>query len=129
MTHRAFALLAAFAALAACAADPVLLESDVPLPPGMATVRSADIKRGGGTVTGGTFLLAGEVLDAAAAMSTTIERLRGAGWTVSRSERGLDRSSCTAEKGSRVVEVTIDRRALDPAMSTGSIVVRSVPRG
>ena len=58
---RGAALLLAVAPLAACARDTMLLESDIPLPRGMTTVRSADIRRSAGQVTGGTFLLSGDV--------------------------------------------------------------------
>jgi len=128
MTTRALHLLAASVLLAACSSAPVVLESDVPLPPGMSTVRSADIKRAGGTVTGGTFLLAGEVVDARDTMSTLAARFRDEGWIVLVRESGLDFAACVATKGGRSVEVRIDRRALDPAMSSGLIVVKSTPR-
>ncbi|MFZ9880823.1 MAG: hypothetical protein ACO3QC_05420 [Phycisphaerales bacterium] len=129
MTTRVLPLLAASVLVAACASTPVVLESDVPLPPGMSTVRSADIKRAGGTVTGGTFLLAGEVVDARDTISALAARFRDEGWVVLVRESGLDFATCVATKGGRSVEVRIDRRALDPAMSSGMLVVKSAARG
>jgi len=91
------ALYAAFLAatvplLAACSHDAMLLESDVPVPSGMWTVRSADIRRSGGTVSGGRFILAGPVDDAGALMVATRARFAGSGWTTVEIKDGLDHS-------------------------------------
>lgn len=111
------------AALAACSGERTLLESDVPLPPKMESVRSADIRRAGGTVAGGRFILAGEVNDARDALDETIERFRANGWSVSESTRGLDRSTAVFRKGSRTATVSLERRTLEPDMSTGLLVI------
>jgi len=79
---RVLAVAALAAALQACSSAPMLLDSDVPMPDGMSTVRSADIRRADGTVTGGRFLLAGEVPDAAATLESTAERFVANGWRV-----------------------------------------------
>lgn len=101
----------------------MLLESDVPLPPKMESVRSADIRRAGGTVTGGRFILAGEVNDARNSLDETIERYRSNGWSVVESTRGLDRSTAVFRKGSRTATVAIERRTLSPDMSSGTLVI------
>ncbi|MFM1823686.1 MAG: hypothetical protein RI967_1952, partial [Planctomycetota bacterium] len=41
---------------------------------------------------------------------------------------GLDHSAASFTKGARRVELVVDRRALEPAMSTGRIEVRSEVR-
>lgn len=116
------------AAASGCAGDRTLLESDVPLPLGMETVRSADIKRAAGTVTGGRFLLAGEVRDASDTLRTTIARFEAEGWRVETREAGLDLSSARFAKNGRVVTLSIARRALDPDMSTAMLEISSAVR-
>jgi len=122
------ALCAAFLAataplLAACSHDAMLLESDVPVPSGMSTVRSADIRRSGGTVSGGRFILAGPVDDAGALMVATRERFAGNGWTTVEIKDGLDHSEGVFTKDTRRARLTIDRRALEPDMSSGSLEI------
>lgn len=109
--------------LGACSSGQTLLESDVPLPPNMESVRSADIRRAGGTVTGGRFVLAGSVSDARDALDETIERYRSNGWSLVDSARGLDHSTAVFRKGSRTATVSIERRTLSPDMSSGSLVI------
>lgn len=103
----------------------MLLESDVPLPHGMSTVRSADIRRAGGTVTGGSFLIAGEVADARSAVDLAAERFRSHGWTPAMSSGDQDSASVTCTKDTRTAQLTLWRRGLDPKMSTGTLAVRS----
>lgn len=117
---------AAFAAsLQACSSAPTLLDSDVPMPEGMSTVRSADIRRAGGTVTGGRFLLAGVVPDASVTLESTVARFVANGWRVDAQDAGLDLSTARFSKGSRVVTLSIARRTLEPDMSTGTLEVTS----
>ncbi|MCE2885071.1 MAG: hypothetical protein LW806_09265 [Planctomycetaceae bacterium] len=124
------ALLAATAPLlAACSHDAMLLESDVPVPSGMSTVRSADIRRSGGTVSGGRFILAGPVDDAGALMVATRERFAGSGWTTVEIKDGLDHSEGIFTKDARRARLTIDRRALEPDMSSGSLEIGPVDAG
>lgn len=122
---RAIAVAALLAGLQACAGGQTLLDSDVPMPDGMATVRSADIRRSGGTVTGGRFLLAGEVPDAAATLESTVDRFVANGWRVDAKEAGLDLSTARFSKGARTVTLSIARRTLEPDMSTGMLEVTS----
>ena len=122
---RALFAAAALAGLHACASSPTLLDSDVPMPDGMATVRSADIRRSGGIVTGGRFVLAGEVPDAAATLGSTIDRFVANGWRVDARSAGLDLSTARFSKGSRSISLTIARRALEPDMSSGFLEVTS----
>ena len=103
----------------------MLLESDVPIPEGMSTVRSADIRRGGGTVTGGRFLIAGEFDDADRLLGATIARFESSGWRLGEVEHGLDHAAATFTKGARTARVELDRRTLDPGMSSGMIEITS----
>ena len=104
----------------------MLLESDVPLPEGMSTVRSADIRRSGGTVTGGRFLLAGEIDDADRVLTSTIARFESAGWRVESARPGLDKATAIFTKGGRTVDLQLDRRTLDPGMSSGMLVISTI---
>lgn len=120
----AAALLSAALLLPACTRDTMLLESDVPLPRGMNTVRSADIRRDGGTVTGGDFILAGEIDDARSAIRASAQSFEANGWTIVRADGSLDAASGEFVKDTRTVSVTLRRRALEPKMSTGTLTVR-----
>jgi hypothetical protein len=122
---RALALVALCVGLHACSSSTTLLESDVPLPDGMTVVRSADIRRDAGSLTGGRFLLAGRVRDAGELLSDTLLRFESGGWAVVDSRTGLDLASARLEKGARRAELTIHRRALEPDMSTGTLEVNS----
>ncbi|MFM7261671.1 MAG: hypothetical protein ACKO3W_13820 [bacterium] len=122
---RAMLLAATTSLLAACSHDAMLLESDVPVPSGMSTVRSADIRRSGGTLSGGRFILAGPVDDAGALMVATRERFAGNGWTTVEIKDGLDHSEGIFTKGARRARLTIDRRALEPDMSSASLEIGS----
>lgn len=116
---------AVLAAVAGCAGTTMLLESDVPLPEGMSTVRSADIRRAGGTVTSGRFVLAGGIDDASRRLAATISRFESAGWRLESADRGLDHSAATFRKDDRMVRLVLDRRTLDPDMSSGLLEVSS----
>ena len=122
---RVLAIAALSVVLHACSSSTTLLESDVPLPDGMTVVRSADLRRDAGTLTGGRFLLAGRVRDAGELLTATLGRFESDGWTVVDSRVGLDLSTARLEKGARRAELTITRRALEPDMSTGTLEVAS----
>ena len=119
------AALALACLLGACASAPTLLESDIPLPDGMRTLRSADIRRAGGEVVGGRFLLAGSVDDARDTVNAAVQRFAEKGWTVASTTLGLYHSAASVPKGTRRVELVVDRRALEPARSTGRLEVRA----
>ncbi len=119
------ALVALVLLLGACRSLPTILESDIPVPEGMQTIRSADIRRAGGEVVGGRFLLSGGGADARDTVRSTSARFESAGWTVESSELGLDHAAAEFAKGARRVRLVVDRRALEPAMSSGLIEVRA----
>ena len=123
-TLTAARLLCAAMLLPACTRDTMLLESDVPLPRGMSTVRSADIRRDGGTVTGGDFILAGEIDDARSAIRASAQSFEANGWTIVRADGSGDAARGEFVKDTRIVSVTLRRRALEPKMSTGTLTVR-----
>jgi len=102
----------------------MLAESDVPVPEGLETVRSADIRRAQGTLSGGTFLLAGPVMDAGQLLDETSARYQSSGWQIVQRELGLDRAAATYAKDTRTARVEILRRAVEPDMSSATIEVR-----
>jgi hypothetical protein len=106
----------------------MLLESDVPLPTGLSTIRSSDIRRTDGTVSGGKFLLAGDVNDARDLITETAEIYRDNGWTIVRASGGLDLATGVFRKDDRIAEITLRRRALTPEMSTGMLEVKSATK-
>ena len=122
--RRALILLLALPA-AACARDTMLLESDIPLPHGMNTVRSADIRRNGGTVSGGTFLLSGEVHDARSSVDLAATRFAAHGWKLVESTGDSAAARARFSKDSRTAALWLRRRALEPEMSSGSLEVQA----
>jgi hypothetical protein len=112
----------------ACTRDTMLLESDIPLPRGMVTVRSADIRRTAGTVSGGLFLLSGDVADARSALDLCGTRFESHGWTRSEVRGDANAAECRFTKDSRTVALALRRRSLEPVMSTGSLEVQSAAK-
>jgi hypothetical protein len=111
--------------LAGCARDTMLLESDIPLPHGMSTVRSADIRRTAGTVSGGTFLLSGAIQSADDAMKRTADRFLASGWTIVHADGDSDGAQGVFVKDQRTVELDLRRRLIEPRMSSGWMIVRA----
>ncbi len=124
LVRRALVLLLALPT-AACTRDTMLLESDIPLPRGMQTVRSADIRRSAGTVSGGTFLLSGEVEDARSSVDLAAARFAAYGWQLVATEGDANVARARFAKDSRTAALSLRRRALDPVMSTGSLEVQA----
>ena len=120
---RTACIVLALGALAACSKDTMLLESDIPLPEGLVTVRSADIRRSDSTVSGGRFLLSGAVADASGAMVLAGERFAAHGWTQSESRGDADVARARFTKDDRSVELELRRRRLDPRNSQGVLSV------
>ncbi len=126
-----FASLAALLAAAGCASAPdTILESDVPLPPGLEIRASSDVARSGGQLSGGFFLLYGEIDDPVRLGAETRSRFLTAGWQgiVTYESPHLVRLAFT--KGRRTAKVELVSRRIDPMMSSGSVrLAESVPDG
>ncbi|MFO0827368.1 MAG: hypothetical protein U0572_04390 [Phycisphaerales bacterium] len=112
--------------LAGCSSTPTtLVESDVPIPPGMQVCFSEGLKRNGPALTAGWFVLWGNVVDAEQQANATSERFSENGW------RETDRimlpklAKLTFAKDTRTVLVDIDARRVDPGSSSASITVTS----
>jgi hypothetical protein len=113
-------------ALIGCAGGPppTFVESDVPLPPSMGVRFSSDIRREGGELTAGRFLLSGPVHDIVAAADETSQRYSDNGWREDERILQSNRASMKFSKDSRTVRVEIDRRRVDPDMSTATVRVQ-----
>ncbi len=116
------------ALLVGCSTDRSILESDVYLPENMTTIRSANIRRVDGALIGGDFLIAGRVNDAEASVDELVAYYCSNGWFLKRQIPGLDFSRADLVKGDRTVTVELVRRRIDPANSTGTIVVASASK-
>lgn len=123
--HRAACVLLALGGLVACTRDTMLLEGDIPLPEGLVTIRSADIRRSGGEVTGGRFILSGEVVDASALMDRASERFSAHGWSRAAIDGDDGHAKARFVKGPRSVELELLRRGVDPRNSQGLLTVAS----
>jgi hypothetical protein len=120
---RAACMLVAIASIAGCTHDTMLLEGDIPLPEGLVTVRSADIRRSGGEVTGGRFILSGEIGDASAAMDRASVRFSANGWSRAAIDGDASFAKARFVKGGRTVELELLRRGVDPRNSQGVLSV------
>jgi len=96
----------------------------VPLPPSMGVRFSSDIRREGGELTAGRFLLSGAVPDIVAAANETSQRYSEQGWREDERILQSNRASMTFSKDARTVRVDIDRRRVDPDMSTATVRVQ-----
>ena len=135
-TNRASRCIAAalVALLAACPLLPMggcasdhpltLLESDVPAPPEMDVRYSFDIVRDGGELSGGRFVLAGRVDDVVKVADETSSRYTSSGWTVRERTVMPAQAVLVFEKGSRTARVEIEKRRIDPQMSSAIVVLR-----
>ncbi len=110
-------------ATVACSSNSMLLESDVPLPRGMSSARSADIRRTSGTVSAGRFLLSGEVNDANSTVNDAVAAYLASGWLLVERTGGLDRAGAVFTKDTRTVSLTLYRRAVEPDMSSGLLLI------
>ncbi len=123
---RTVALATLFCMIAlGCSTDRAILESDVFLPEDMLTIRSANIRRAGGELVGGDFFVGGRVNNAEASMDEVVDYYRSNGWFLQHQTPGLDFAKADLTKGDRTVTIELVRRRLDPANSTGTIVVLS----
>jgi len=124
-------ILGASLALIGCSSTPdTILESDVPLPPGLAVRASSDVARSEGQLSGGFFLLSGEIDDPVRLGAETRGRFLTFGWQgiVTYESPHLVRLEFT--KGRRSARIELVSRRIDPMMSSGSIrLAESVPDG
>lgn len=119
-------LLAALPSAVACSGRPsTVLESDVPVPPGMEALTTADVDRTDGTLTSVRVVCRGDLRS----MSDTSDRMRDAfslqGWTCTSVSARAETATMTFEKDRRVATVDVHINRIDPKM--GSAVLRVRP--
>jgi hypothetical protein len=111
--------------MTACGSDHplTLLDSDVPTPPEMDVRYSFDIVKSGGALSGGRFILSGEVESLADAAEETVQRYSTNGWSLRERRMQTAQALLVFEKGGRTVTVDIQKRRVDPEMSSAVVVV------
>lgn len=95
----------------------------MPLPPGLSVRMSSDVARGEGQLTGGFFLLYGEIDDPVRLAAETRERFNLRGWRGSTVYDSPHRVRLEFTKDRRVARVELVSRRIDPMMSSGSVRV------
>ena len=121
-------LAAACAAVAACSGLPTtVLESDVPIPPGMEALTTADVDRSDGVLTRVRVVCRGDLRS----VSETSDRMRDAfalqGWTCTAIDARRETATMIFAKDDRIATIDIQLNRIDPKM--GSAVLRVRPVG
>ena len=121
-------LASACAAIAACSGLPsTVLESDVPIPPGMEALTTADVDRSNGTLTRVRVVCRGDLRS----ISETSDRMRDAfalqGWTCTAIDARRETATMTFAKDDRIATVDVHINRIDPKM--GAAVLRVRPAG
>ena len=124
----AIMILSACASLCACSGLPTtVLESDVPIPPGMEAITTADVDRAGGVLTRVRVVCRGDLRS----VSDTSDRVRESfalqGWTCEAVEARRETATLTFTKDGRIATVDVHINRIDPKM--GAAVVRVRPEG
>jgi hypothetical protein len=113
-------------ALQACSSTPThFVESDVPIPADTKVRYSTELKRTDGKLTGGWFILWGEILDINKTTSETITRYSNDGWELVEERLLPKQADLRFAKDSRIVRVIIDARRIDPWSSSATVRVAS----
>lgn len=121
-------LFAACATAAACSGKPTtVLESDVPIPPGMEALTTADVDRANGVLTRVRVVCRGDLRS----MSDTSDRMRDAfamqGWTCTAVDARKETATMIFAKDDRIATVDVHINRVDPKM--GAAVLRVRPAG
>lgn len=117
-----------FTALASCSGLPsTVLESDVPIPPGMEAITTTDVGRTDGTLDRVRVVCRGDLRS----ISDTSDRVRDAfalqGWACASVNARPETATLTFAKDSRVATVDVHINRIDPKM--GAAVIRVRPEG
>ena len=119
-------LAAACATIASCSGLPAtVLESDVPIPPGMEALTTADVERDDGVLTRVRVVCRGDLRS----ISETSDRMRDAfaiqGWTCTTIDARRETATMVFAKDDRIATVDVHVNRIDPKM--GSAVLRVRP--
>jgi hypothetical protein len=117
--------LASLVLLVGCAGDAplTLLESDVAAPPEMQVRLSTDVVRDGGELSGGRFVMSGPIKDLGKAVEDTVARYESNGWSVLSRDVSAAAATLRFAKSTRAVTVELQRRRIDPGMSSAVVLV------
>ena len=124
----AIMIASACTALAACSGRPTtVLESDVPIPPGMDALTTADVDRSGGVLTRVRVVCRGDLRS----ISDTSDRMRDAfslqGWSCTAIDARTETATMIFAKDDRIATVDVHINRIDPKM--GSAVLKVQPAG
>jgi len=115
------ALVAAALAVGCASGPDTILESDVPLPPGLSIRASSEVDRRDTTLTGGFFVLYGEIDDPIRLGRETAARFATYGWRATPLYESPHRVRLECVKGTRRATVELVSRRIDPMMSSGTV--------
>ncbi len=121
----AIMLVWACATLGACGGlSTTVLESDVPIPPGMEAITTADVDRTDGVLTRVRVVCRGDLRS----MAETSDRMRDAfalqGWTCTAVEARRETATLTFAKDGRIATVDVHINRIDPKMGAAVLRVR-----
>jgi len=126
LTLGSITLVLGVALVTGCSSTPTMLvESDVPIPVDMQVVFSSELKRSGGTLSGGWFVFWGDVKNVVVVTDETSKRFSENGWRETSREMMPQRASVEFAKGDRTCHVVIDGRRVDPRSSSATLRVSS----
>jgi len=110
--------------LVACSAKPsVILDTDIPAPPGLESVFARGLERRGDELVAGRFVFHGRVDDAPALLERTLAQFRARGWTLSSRRTGAASCMAVVVKGDRQATISVVANQIDPPMSKAQIDV------
>ena len=107
--------------------DEMVLESDIPAPPGLESRHATAIDQRGDTLAGGRFTYRGPIEETDAYADEVVGLYGERGWTLWRREVGPVHGRLLFRKDSRQVEVNYRTNAIDPAMGSATLFVGPIP--
>jgi hypothetical protein len=109
--------------------DAMVLESDIPAPPGLESRHATGIDQQGDVLSGGRFTYRGSVPETDGYADELVGLYAERGWTLWRREVGPGHGRVLFRKDSRQVEVNYRSNPVDPAMGSATILVGAIPAG
>lgn len=103
--------------------DEMVLESDIPAPPGLESRHATAIDQRGDTLMGGRFSYRGPIEEPDAYADEVVGLFTSHGWTLWRREVGPGHGRLFFRKDSRQVELTFRSNPIDPAMGQAMVMV------
>lgn len=107
--------------------DEMVLESDIPAPPGLESRHATAIDQRGDTLAGGRFTYRGPIEETDAYADEVVALYGERGWTLWRREVGPVNGRLLFRKDTRQVEVNYRTNSIDPAMGSATLFVGPIP--